>query len=553
MKYTSRIQVGILGLLAALNAFAVSTNRPAIIPLPENIEARAGVFKLRSGTRILVDSASQDTGEFLAQRLRTATGYKFSVSSTDETEPAKHAILLATGNVPPGGGTESYQLTVAPDSIIIRGPSQAGLFWGVQSLLQLLPPEAFAAKPVKGMNRGIPCFQIEDQPRFPWRGFMLDVSRHFYTKAEIEKFLDLMALYKLNMFHWHLVDGDGWRIEIKRYPRLTGVGAWRNGIGHGLDPKSSTAYGPDGRYGGFYTQTDIREVVAYAQARHITIVPEIEMPGHSRAALSAYPELSCTGGPYSTDPDKVTGGGVYCAGKDESFEFLQNVLTEVFDLFPGKYIHIGGDEVNKSNWKKCALCQARIKAEGLKSEEELQSYFIRRMEKFINAHGRTLIGWSEICQGGLAKNAVVMDWIGGGLEAAEAGHDVVMTTEQFCYLDHWQSTNRVTEPCAFGGVGPKWYLPLPKIYAFEPVPANLAPSLQSHILGAQGNLWTELVASMSHAEYMVFPRLCALAEVTWSPKESRNYEDFRRRLEPHLKRFDCLGVNYRKYPLVASE
>jgi hexosaminidase len=423
----------------------------------------------------------------------------------------------------------------------------------VQSLLQLLPPEALADKPAKGKDWNIPCVQIEDQPRFAWRGFMLDVSRHFFTKEEVKQFLDLMALYKLNTFHWHLVDSDGWRIEIKKYPRLTEIGAWRSDIGYKLDPKSSTAYGADGRYGGFYTQADIREVVAYAQARHVTIVPEIEMPGHSRAALSAYPEFSCTGGPYSTDPDKSSGLGVYCAGKDESFEFLQNVLTEVFDLFPGKYIHIGGDEVNKDSWKKCDRCQARMKAEGLKNEEELQSYFIRRMEKFINAHGRTLIGWSEIRQGGLAESAVVMDWIGGGLESAGDGHDVVMSPEQFCYLDHWQSTNHAAEPRAFGKSGPKWNLPWPKVYAYEPVPAGLDPRLQSHILGAQGNLWTELVASMSHAEYMAFPRLCALSEVTWSPQASRDEADFRRRLDPQLRRFDCLGVNYHKVASAGSE
>ena len=268
----------------------------------------------------------------------------------------------------------------------------------------------------------------------------------FSPSTEVEQILDAMALHKLNRFHWHLVDDQGWRIEIKKYPRLTEVGAWRKGIDFGLDPKASTAYGPDGRYGGFYTQADIREVVRYAAARHITIVPEIEMPGHSSAALAAYPQFSCTGGPFSTD---VSGGvypGVYCAGNDDTFEFLENVLAEVFALFPGKYIHVGGDEVPTTTWKDCPKCQARKKAEGLNNDRQLESYFIQRMEKFINAHGKTLIGWSEIREGGLAQNAVVMDWIGGAAEAATAGHDVVMTPTRYCYLDHYQSRDHAREP-----------------------------------------------------------------------------------------------------------
>jgi hexosaminidase len=337
------------------------------------------------------------------------------------------------------------------------------------------------------------------------------------------------------------VDDGGWRIEIKKYPKLTQVGAWRAGVGFGFKPESTTAYGPDGRYGGFYTQDDIREIVKYAEALHITIVPEIEMPGHSVAALTAYPELSCTGGPYTP---QMAGGvlhGVYCAGKDESFAFLQDVLAEVFQLFPGKYIHIGGDEVPKDNWKKCELCQARIKAERLKNEHELQSWFIRRMEKFINAQHRNLIGWSEIREGGLAENATVMDWIGGGLEAASQGHDVIMTPKSFCYFDYYQSLDQAAEPKAIC-----CYLALSKVYAFEPVPENLPADKQGHILGGQGNVWTEYIPNMNQVEYMTFPRACALAEVTWSPKESRNWDDFLHRLQNHAQRLDELGVNYRR-------
>jgi hexosaminidase len=379
---------------------------------------------------------------------------------------------------------------------------------------------------------------------------MLDVSRHFFTKPEVEKILDSMALHKLNIFHWHLVDMDGWRIQIKKYPRLTEVGAWRNNIGFDLDPKSSTAYGPDGRYGGFYTQDEIREVVAYAAARHITTIPEIEMPGHSTEVMACYPELSCTGEPYSIDRGAHNHYhmGVFCAGNEAGYVLLEGVLDEVFELFPSQYIHIGGDEVNKRDWENCPKCQALMKREGLKNEEELQSYFIRRMGKFVNAHGKTIIGWSEIMKGGLAQNAVVMDWIGGAREAATAGHDVVMSPTKFCYLDHYQSTNHEAEPRAIGG-----FLPLKNVYAFEPVPTNLPPQFQAHILGAQGNLWTEYVASPSHVEYMILPRLCALSEVTWSAKEARDWDGFQPRLTVDEQRLDKLGLNYRRDPFSPAQ
>jgi hexosaminidase len=496
---------------------------------------------LAPDTRIMVDAAARDTGEYLAGQLRPSTGYAFAIETNDTASPVPRAILLTTRDASRALGEEGYELTVASDSVVIRAPASAGLFYGVQSLLQLLPAEIFTPHLVAGRPWRIPCAQIEDQPRFQWRGFMLDVSRHFFSKDEVKKVLDAMALHKLNRFHWHLTDDQGWRIEIKKYPRLTEVGAWRKEIGFKLDPKASAAYGPDGRYGGFYSQADIREIVACAQARHIIIVPEIEMPGHSGAALAAYPELSCSGGPYTTDMNGGVFAGVYCAGNDQTFAFLQDVLTEVVQLFPGKYIHVGGDEVPPDNWKSCQKCQARMKAEGLKDERELESYFIRRVEKFINAQGRTLIGWSEIREGGLAQNAVVMDWIGGAAEAAAAGHDAVMTPTSFCYLDYYQSTNHAAEPRAIGG-----YLPLSKVYALEPVPAGLAPQFQPHILGAQGNLWTEYVPSLQHAEYMAFPRLCALAEAAWSSADSRNYQDFLKRLESHCQRLDAMGIAYRK-------
>jgi hexosaminidase len=538
MKYQTAV---ILLSLMAANAFAVDTNTPALIPLPQKMECREGAFQLRPKTQILVDPASQDTGQYLADRLRKATGYQLNLIASTQPRTPKGAVTLTTRDAKPALGAEGYELTVAPDSVVIRASGQAGMFYGVQSLLQLLPPDVLAATPMPGQVWKIPCVQIEDQPRFKWRGLLLDVARHFFTKDEVKQLLDVLALQKVNTLHIHLTDDQGWRIEIKKYPRLTEVGAWRKDAGFDLDPKLSTTYGPDGRYGGYYTQADIREIVAYATAKHITIVPEIEMPGHSCAALSAYPELSCTGGPYTPNTKGGVFAGVYCAGKDETFEFLQNVLAEVGELFPGKYIHIGGDEVPKDNWKKCDRCQARMKQEGLKNEHELQSYFIRRIEKLINAQGRTLIGWSEIREGGLAQNAVVMDWIGGAVEAAGDGHDVIMSPTGNCYLDYYQSTNHATEPKAIGG-----YLPLSKVYSFEPMPAKLDPQYQSHILGAQGNLWTEYVPNFKHAQYMMFPRLCALAEVTWSPQASRNWEDFTRRLPMQFQRFDALGVNCRK-------
>jgi len=535
-----RYQTAVI-LLSLMTASAFAGDTPALIPLPQKMECRDGAFKLQAKTRILTDTTARETGKYLVERLDKATGYNLKTATSTKAQPGKGTILLTTKDANPGLGAEGYELIVTPDSVVVRAGKSAGLFYGVQSLLELMPPEVFAAKPMAGVDWKIPCVQIEDQPRFKWRGFMLDVARHFFTKDEVKQMLDALALHKINTLHLHLSDDQGWRIEIKKYPRLTQVAAWRDEAGFGLDPKLSTAYGPDGRYGGYYTQDDIRELVAYARGRHITIVPEIEMPGHASAALAAFPELSCNGGPYSPNAEGGVFAGVYCAGKDETFEFLQNVLAEVRQLFPGQYIHIGGDEVPKDNWQKCPRCQARMKQEGLKTEHELQSYFVRRIEKFINAQGRNLIGWSEIREGGLAQNAVVMDWIGGAVEAASAGHDVVMAPTEFCYLDYYQSTNHATEPKAIGG-----YLPLSKVYSFEPVPANLDAQYQSHILGGQGNLWTEYVPNFKHAEFMAFPRLCALAEVTWSAKASRNWDDFTRRLQTQFQRFEQLGVNYRK-------
>jgi hexosaminidase len=532
-------------LILLAGALCADAQAPAIIPLPQSLEVQPGSFVLRAAAKIVVNSDAEQTARYLAGELRRRASVDLPVIPEANAQGTGN-IELKLQDASSSLGDEGYTLAVAPDGVTIRARTAAGLFYGVQSLLQLLP--LTDASGSGSPNWLIPCVRLEDQPRFRWRGLMLDVSRHFFTKDEVERLLDEMAWHKLNVFHWHLVDDQGWRIEIKKYPRLTEVGAWRTSIGFGLDPKAGTAYGPDGRYGGYYTQDDIREVVAYAQARHIDIVPEIEMPGHSSAALMAYPQFSCSGGPFTTDLPGGVFNGVYCAGNDASFAFVEDVLTEVFALFPGPYIHIGGDEVPVDNWKNCPKCQARMRQEGLTKESELEGYFIRRVEKFINAHHRRLVGWSEIRQGGLAANATVMDWVGGAVDAATAGHDVVMSPLADCYFDHYQSPDHSTEPHAIGG-----YLPLRQVYAFEPVPTALPPQYRYHILGAQANVWTEYMPSFQHVQYMVFPRLCALAEVVWSPKSSRNWDDFSRRVRIDCLRLDQLGVNHRAVATVTED
>jgi hexosaminidase len=531
-----------LSLLTAA-VFAQASNVPAIIPLPQSMELRDGTFQITAGTHVYRDHDSRATARFLNERLRTSTGFQIEGSRRFfDSAAIPGAILLTTQNADTNLGPEGYELTVTTNSVVIRAPAQAGLFYGVQTLFQLLPPEIYSTNQVENVSWQIPCVEIKDWPRFQWRGFMLDVSRHFFKKSEVETLLDAMAMHKMNVFHWHLTDDHGWRIEIKKYPKLTEVGAWRKEAGFGFDPKLTTAYGPDGRYGGFYTQEDIRDVVKFAAARHITIVPEIEMPGHSTAALSAYPQFSCTGGPFEPSTTAGIFNGIYDPAKEETFQFLADVIAEVAPLFPGKYFHIGGDEVPKDTWHNSADCQALMKREGLKNEEELQSYFVRRIEKIVEANGHSMIGWSEILQGGLPQNAAVMDWIGGAKEAAIAGHDVVMTPTAYCYFDFCQSTNQAAEPKAADWGGP---LPLNKIYAFEPMPTNVPTELQSFVLGAQGNLWTEQISNFKQAEYMTFPRACALAEVTWSAKDARNWDDFMRRLQVQVRRFDELNINYR--------
>lgn len=537
----SRSVYSILGaMLFAFAGVVVRAENPTlIIPAPMKAEVREGQFQLLATSRIVAGREFKNEAELLAARLRPATGFALKIKS-GKTKISDGDIILTTNAADASLGQEGYELSVTTNGVVVRATTAAGIFYGTQSLLQLLPPEIFSAQRVSTVDWTIPCVEVSDSPRYGWRGFMLDVSRHFFTKAEVEKMLDLMAIYKLNTFHWHLVDDQGWRIEIKKYPKLTMVGAWRDSIGFGLASNSATAYDSHGRYGGFYTQHDIREVVDYAAARHITIVPEIEMPGHSSAALMAYPQFACSNANILMPDKSGVFTGVYCAGNDATFEFLANILKEVAALFPGKYIHIGGDEVNKSSWNHCPECQARIHALGLKDEKELQAYFIRRIEKIVNEQGKNLVGWSEIREGGLAPSAALMDWIGGGAESAGSGHDVVMTPTKYCYFDHYQSTNRAREPVAIGG-----FLPLERVYLFEPMPENLAPESQSHVLGGQANLWTEYIPNLRKVEYMTFPRLEALSEADWSPKDECNWDDFKARAALNEKRLDALNVNYR--------
>jgi hexosaminidase len=427
--------------------------------------------------------------------------------------------------------------------VAIRAARPAGAFYALQTLRQLLPAAIFRQAKVAAAAWTIPAVSIEDYPRFGWRGMHLDVGRHFMPKEFVKKFIDLLAFHKFNRFQWHLTEDQGWRIEIRQFPRLTLVGASRRQTLVGRPDRDSTKWRFDGQpHGGFYTQEDVAELVAYAQARFVTIVPEIEMPGHSQAAIAAYPEL----GNRRDSLPVWTAWGVdenIVNPSDETIRFEQRVLTEVLALFPGRWIHIGGDEAPKAQWKASSLAQARIKELGLKDEDELQSYFTRQMDQFLTARGRTLIGWDEILEGGLSPNAVVMSWRGidGGIAAARAGHDVVMAPGSHTYFDHYQSADTAAEPLAIGG-----FLPLDTVYAYEPVPAALTPEEARHVLGAQGQLWTEYIPDAKRVEYMAFPRACALAEVLWTPREGKDYADFLRRLAPHLERLAVLDVNYHR-------
>ena len=520
----------ILFLVSLSNYSQDSQKSLSIIPYPEECKILPGNFILSNETKIVVTpTASQNEIGILNNYLNEHYGIRLQVVKTIPENSNYIQFQIPDWEA---GLKENYHLTIDEKHItILAEVKSAGIFYALQTLLQLLPTE-------KNNNLKIPCITIKDSPRFEWRGMHLDVCRHFFPVTFIKKYIDLLAMYKMNTFHWHLTDDQGWRIEIKKYPKLTQIGAWRKGtmIGSYSDQKFDSI-----QYGGYYTQEDIKEVVAYASKKHITIVPEIEMPGHSVAAISSYPWLSCNGKQIDVERGWGVFENVYCT-KDSVFNFLQDVLDEIVILFPGKYIHIGGDESPKTRWKACANCQARIKTESLKNEHELQSYFIKRIEKYLNSKGKQIIGWNEILEGGLAPNAAVMSWQGteGGIAAAKQKHYAVMTPGSHCYFDHYQSSP-ADEPLAFGG-----YTPLEKVYSYEPIPSELNEEEKHYILGAQANIWTEYILNEKHVEYMAMPRMAALAEVVWSPKEKRNETDFLNRLQTHFLLLDKLGINYAK-------
>ena len=514
-------------LLLLLINVSFSQNQLPLIPQPKSILLGKGSCVLTSKTTIQSDRNSFEAN-YLKELIKSQTGLDLKIDSKYSSKSIQLILKLPdTINF----NKEQYELNVSNNKIVISAFSNQGLFYGIQTLSQLIKFDG--KKEVR-----IPWLRISDQPKYAWRGMHLDCARHFFPKEFIKKYIDYLAMYKMNTFHWHLTDDQGWRIEIKKYPKLTEVGAWRNGsmIGHYSDQKFD-----DKRYGGFYTQDDIKEIVAYANKRHITIIPEIEMPGHAVAALAAYPEYSCTGGPFEVG--KIWGvlDDVFCP-KDETFTFLENILTEVIALFPSNYIHIGGDESPKVRWKVCPNCQKRIKDENLKDEHELQSYFIQRIEKFVNSKGRKIIGWDEILEGGLAPNAAVMSWRGteGGIAAAKQNHFVVMSPGSHCYFDHYQGEPK-NEPIAFGG-----YTTVEKVYSFNPTPKELTAEEAKYILGAQANLWTEYIETPSHVEYMIFPRMLALSEVVWGTSNPEKFADFQNRMIQHFDVFDKKGINYSK-------
>ena len=511
-----------------------------VIPRPQSLTMGKGSFRFTKETVFVIDPALMPAQRSFLEQFEKASGFRFSVQ---KVALLTNYVVIDTDTSLP---KEGYTLTVNPKEIIIKAGGYNGTLYALETLRQLLPKEFESTTPVK-TDWAVPAVTITDVPQYAWRGLMLDVSRHFFPKEYILKTLDRMAMLKLNTFHFHLVDNEGWRIEIKKYPKLTEIGAWRvdqeDKLWDERTPNSANAFANPAtapkKYGGFYTQEDIKEIVAYASARGITVIPEIEMPAHAMSAIAAYPKLSCHKrliGVPSGAVWPIT--DIYCAGQEETFTFLEDVLTEVMELFPSKYIHVGGDEATHTEWEKCFKCQARMKDHHLKDVHQLQSYFIKRIDDFLVSKGRTLVGWDEIMDGGLANNAVVMNWCGieVGKKALEQGNPVVLTSD--CYIDNYQGLPDY-EPQANGG-----YLPLKKLYHYSLEKENLSPALQKNILGTQANLWAEHVGSTEYSEYMLFPRLLALAEISWTADNLKNWDNFINRTQAFMKRLDVMKVNY---------
>lgn len=499
-----------------------------ITPRPAKMEIVGGAGMPLPSSPVIVanDAGSLKVAHYLKDYLKKFYGVNALVSSRKTN--AKSAISLQLNNKGTAGG---YSIKSDANAFNILGNDAQGLFYGVQSLIQLLPPDRDAKLVLQAVN-------IEDAPRFGYRGMHLDVCRHFFTVDEVKKYIDYLALNKFNTFHWHLTDDQGWRIEIKKYPLLTKIGSCR---AQTLSGKFGGDQYDGIKHCGFFTQAQIKDVVKYATDRYINVIPEIEMPGHAVAALTSYPFLGCTKGPYKVRETWGVSEDIFCGGNDSTYKFLQDVLDEVLTLFPSKYIHIGGDEAPKDRWKECPVCQARIRKEGLKDEHELQSYFVQRIEKYLNSKGRKIIGWDEILEGGLAPNATVMSWRGeeGGINAANQDHDVIMTPGEYVYFDYSQAYD--DDSLTIGG-----YIPLDHVYGYEPIPAVLPAQKHKYILGAQANVWAEYITNFKRVEYTIFPRIAALSEVLWSPKEQRNWKDFERRIPGLFKRYNMWGVSYSK-------
>lgn len=516
-----------------------------IIPEPVTLVAKTGKFNLNSSTQIvLAGGGNEANAAFLNQYLKQVYGFQLPIQKKQGAW--KNVVVLNYDKMEGNTDPAAYRMEVDAEKVYIGGHGNSGVFYAIQTLIQLLPVE-------KKSTLEIPAVEVMDYPRFAYRGMHLDVGRHMFPIEFIKKYIDYIALHKMNTFHWHLTEDQGWRIEIKKYPKLTSVGGYRNGTIVGRYPGT---HNNGERYGGFYTQQEIKDVVAYAAKRHITVIPEIELPGHSSAAIAAYPELSCfpqedtkraKRSPWHGDTTgkhvQQTWGvfeDVFCP-TEYTFKFIENVLDEVMALFPSEYIHIGGDECPKESWKRSAFCQQLMKEKGLKDEHELQSYFIQRVEKYINSKGRKIIGWDEILEGGLAPNATVMSWRGekGGIAAAKENHQVIMTPGGWCYFDHSQKKNE--DSVTIGG-----YTTVQKVYSYEPIPKELEGDQAKWVLGAQGNVWTEYMTNIRKVEYQIFPRMSALSEVLWSPKEKRNLPWFEQRLLQQFKRYDLWGANYSK-------
>lgn len=529
----------------AANAAQTLPGEAGIVPKPAKLEIGAGAFPLSPRCKILYQDGSpgaKSAAEYLADAWQRALGSRLQLRTAGEAKPGS-ILLTATGG-DASLGKEGYQLEVKPDSIVIRAPEPAGLFYGVQTLCQLAPAMTFGPNRI-GDARAftIPCVQVKDYPRFGWRAMHLDVSRHFFDVRFVKRYLDLLALHKINVFHWHLTDDDGWRVEIKKYPRLTRVGAWR-GPKEALPPSYESG---NQRYGGFYTQAQVRDVIRYAAARHILIVPEVDVPAHSRAAIVAYPELLCTGDPYKFKSAQEVSGNVLCPSQELTYQFLEGVFGELADLFPGPYIHVGGDERPKGPWEQCDRCLKRMKDEHLADGRFLQDRFLKRLQDFLRTRGKQMVGWDELEQESvLDRHYVVMAWqsVEAGLAAARKGYPVVMASSPYTYFDLAYSEDPAEPGQRWAGV-----ISVEKAYSFDPKPADLSPDIANRVLGVEGCLWSETLVTPDRPDYMAYPRVCALAEVAWTPQNERSWPDFWNRLcQHHLARLDAAGIAYRIPP-----